>query len=66
MYILTKCVPVTEGGKGKWKLTATGMYQGSVLKEFILEGWLVEQLIQKSREISNVLQQVNPTYARDF
>lgn len=45
MYILTKCVPVAEGGKGKWKLTAMGMYQGPVLKEFILEGvvgWRVD------------------------
>lgn len=66
MYILAKRGPVAEGGKGKRKLTAIEMYQGPVFQEFIFEGWLVEKLIQKSQEITNTLQQVNPTYACDF
>lgn len=65
-YILTKCEPVVEAGKSKWKLTANDMYQGPLLKEWILEGWLVENLIQKSQEISNILQQINPTYGHGF
>lgn len=66
MCILTKCGPVAEGRKGKWKLTVIDMYQGPVFKEFILEGWFIEKLILKSQEISNIFQQVNPTYTHDF